>query len=79
MVRNVLVLLLFMVCVFTALSESVHAGFGITPPYVRNTSLTRNSIYEQQILMVRSDPNKPLKALVEIDAPEIEDWIEIVE
>jgi hypothetical protein len=33
------------------------AGFGITPPYVRNTSLTRNSIYEQQILLVRGDPN----------------------
>ena len=55
------------------------AGFGITPPYVRNTSLTRNSTYEQQILMVQGDPNKPLKAIVAVDAPEIEDWIEIVE
>lgn len=56
-----------------------HAGFGVTPPYVRNTSLTRNSTYEQQILLVRGDPNVPLNASVIIDAPEIASWIEIVE
>jgi hypothetical protein len=56
-----------------------YAGFGVTPPYVRNTSLTRNSTYEQQILLVRGDPTVPLKATVIIDAPGIEDWIEIVE
>jgi hypothetical protein len=55
------------------------AGFGVTPPYVRNTSLTRNSVYEQQILLVRGDPNVPLKATVIVDAPEIYDWIEILE
>jgi hypothetical protein len=46
---------------------------------VRNTSLTRNSTYEQQILLVRGDPDVALKATVIIDAPEIYDWIEIVE
>jgi hypothetical protein len=56
-----------------------HASFGITPPYVRNTSLTRNSTYEQQILLVRGNPNVALRAEVTIDAPEIQDWIEIVE
>lgn len=55
------------------------AGFGVTPPYVRNTSLTRNSTYEQQILLVRGDPSSALKASIIIDAPEIYDWIEIVE
>ncbi len=55
------------------------ASFGITPPYVRNTSLTRNSTYEQQILLVRGDPNMPLNAQIVVDAPEIQDWIEIVE
>lgn len=56
-----------------------HAGFGITPPYVRNTSLTRNSTYEQQILLVRGDPDVALNAEVTIDAPEIQDWIQIVQ
>jgi hypothetical protein len=55
------------------------AGFGITPPYVKNTSLTRNSIYEQQIMMVRSEPNVPLEAEIVVDAPGFEDWIEIIE
>lgn len=62
----------------TGLSD-VLAGFGITPPYVKNTSLTRNSIYEQQILLVRSETNIPQKAEIVIDAPEIESWLEIVE
>lgn len=57
----------------------VFAGFGITPPYVSNTSLTRNSIYEQQILLVRSDANSAQKAEISIDAPEVAEWIEIVE
>lgn len=60
-------------------SQFALAGFGVTPPYVRNTSLTRNSTYEQQILLVRGDPNVALKASIIIDAPEILDWIEIVE
>lgn len=62
----------------TGITE-VFAGFGITPPYVRNTSLTRNSTYEQQILLVRGDTNIAQKAEVTIDAPEIEDWITVVE
>jgi hypothetical protein len=57
----------------------VEAGFGITPPYVKNTSLVRNSTYEQQILLVRGDPNVAQIAEVSVDAPEIADWIQIVE
>ena len=55
------------------------AGFGITPPYVSNTSLTRNSIYEQKILLVRNDPNTPLKATITTDVEDISDWFQIVE
>ena len=62
----------------TGLTE-VFAGFGITPPYVRNTSLTRLSVYEQQILLVRSDADTAQIAEVSVDAPEIQDWIQVVE
>ncbi len=55
------------------------ASFGITPPYVKNTSLVRNSTYEQEILLVRGDPNVAQRAEVTVDAPEIESWIQIVE
>ena len=72
---------LFLIPVFF-LSAGVpfaEASFGITPPYVKNTSLIRNSTYEQQILLVRGDPNVELVAEVTIDAPEIASWIQIVE
>ncbi|MCA9366652.1 hypothetical protein KC887_00100 [Candidatus Kaiserbacteria bacterium] len=55
------------------------ASFGITPPYVRNTSLTRGATYEQQILLVRGDADVAQKAEVTIDAPEIESWIQVLE
>ena len=70
---------IFFALTFLLVADVAIAGFGVTPPYVRNTSLTRNSIYEQQVLLVRGDPNVPLKATVQIDAPEIYDWFEIVE
>ncbi len=56
-----------------------YAGFGITPPYLRNSSLTRNSVYEQTILLVRSDPTTALKAQISIDVPGINDWITVAE
>lgn len=70
---------LFLVLVFNVNISNVNAGFGITPPYVKNTSLTRNSTYEQQILLVRSNTNVAQRAEISVDAPEIQDWIEIVE
>jgi hypothetical protein len=59
--------------------QYVEAGFGITPPYVRNTSLIKNSTYEQQVLMVRGEANEDQIAQIIVDAPEIQDWIEILE
>ncbi len=74
-----LFVLLLQVLFFSAGVNEVFAGFGITPPYVRNTSLTRNSTYEQQILLVRSDTNVAQKAEISVDAPEIQNWITVVE
>lgn len=71
---------LFIPVLFLSIGASTaYAGFGITPPYVKNTSLVRNSTYEQQILLVRSDPNEAQRAEITIDAPEIATWIEVVE
>ncbi len=64
---------------FFFVSQSADAGFGITPPYVNNASLTRNSVYEQTILLVRSDPTTDLKATISIDVPGINSWFEILE
>lgn len=56
-----------------------HAGFGITPPYVTNASLTRNSVYEQTIQLIRNDPTTDLKATISIDVPGVNHWFEILE
>lgn len=53
------------------------AGFGISPPYVRNESLTRNSEYQQKILLVRSDPTADLNAKITVDVPGANGWITI--
>lgn len=71
--------ILFPVLFLSVGVSKVFAGFGITPPYVKNTSLTRNSVYEQQILLVRGETNTDQKAEITIDAPDIEGWIEVLE
>jgi hypothetical protein len=68
------ILTIFLLCI-----HFVHAGFGVTPPYVSNTSLTRNSIYEQTIFLVRSDPVSDLKATITIDVPGVNEWFTILE
>ena len=79
MVRRLVAPFFFILGLFILGVPEVYAGFGITPPYVSNTSLTRSSVYEQQILMVRSNPVDDLKALITVDAPRFEDWIEVIE
>jgi hypothetical protein len=51
-----------------------HAGFGITPPYVRNDALRPGSEYTQEIIIVRSDPVEDLNAELTLNLPGIEDW-----
>ncbi len=70
---------IFGIAVFLLMFESVHAGFGVTPPYVSNVSLTRNSVYEQTIYLVRSDPTTDLKATISVDVPGVNDWFVIKE
>ena len=53
------------------------AGFGITPPYVNNHRLTRGTIYEQKITLVRSDPSDDLKTEITMNIPEVESWFTV--
>ena len=68
----VLAVLFFALDVSTA-----YAGFGITPPYVRNDKLTQGSSFTQEIILVRGDPVEDLKAEITVNVPGIEDWITI--
>ncbi len=71
--------LFFIVFLLFGYFNVASAGFGITPPYVSNSSLTRNSTYEQTIFLVRSDPTADLKATISIDVPGINEWFTIKE
>jgi hypothetical protein len=71
--------IVFLIVIFFGFSHISYAGFGVTPPYVTNASLTRNSVYEQKIFLVRSDPSTDLKATVSIDVPGVNDWFTIAE
>jgi hypothetical protein len=70
---------LVVVAFFVLSVQYASAGFGVTPPYVTNVSLTRNSVYEQTIYLVRSDPASDLKATISIDVPGVNEWFTILE
>jgi len=59
---------------FFCFTEVAYAGFGITPPYVRNSVLRPGSEFTQEIIIVRSDPVEDLNAEVTINVPGIEQW-----
>ncbi len=70
---------LLIVAACTALfgAHTALAGFGITPPYVRNDKLTLGSTYTQEIVLVRGDPVEDLKAEVTVNVPGIDSWITV--
>jgi hypothetical protein len=52
-------------------------GFGVSPPFVNSTILTRGSHFESTVYLSRGDPLADSLAEVTIDAPEIAGWITI--
>jgi hypothetical protein len=54
-----------------------YAGFGITPPYVNNSRLTRGTVYQQRIELVRSDPTEDLTTTITMNVPGAENWISV--
>jgi hypothetical protein len=74
-IRRIVLFAIF--CVFFGSASPVFAGFGITPPYVRNDKLTQGSSFTQEIILVRGDPVEDLKAELTVSVPGIEDWITI--
>lgn len=62
---------------FVSTAGVAHAGFGITPPYVKNDRLTRGTVYEQHISLVRSDPTEDLKTEITLNVPGAESWISV--
>lgn len=72
-----LVLFLCAVTLFLGTASTAHAGFGISPPYVNNMRLTRGTVFEQKITLVRSDPTEDLKAEITMNIPGAESWFSV--
>jgi len=63
--------------VFLMSAQIAEAGFGISPPYVQNDSLVRNSYYEQSIWLGRSEADEEVRVEIEKSVPGANDWITI--
>lgn len=72
----ILVLVISLIGIFFG-ADSILAGFGISPPFIKNNYLTPGSRIEETIYLVRGQPTEGLTAEVTIDASEIENWITI--
>lgn len=74
-IKPTLILLVVWFSVFIA--SEAEAGFGISPPRVWNDYLVPGSHFEQSITLTRSNPDNPIEIIIEIEAPEIKNWIKI--
>jgi hypothetical protein len=77
LVLRISIITLIAAALFFGWHHTVSAGFGITPPYVRNDRLTRGTVYEQRITLVRSDPIDELKAEISMNIPGVEAWFTV--
>lgn len=73
-----LFLILFILGGFLVCNNIAHAGFGISPPYVKpGKPVFPGTHYEQRIMLLRSAADEDLQASIQIIAPEIDSWISI--
>jgi hypothetical protein len=62
---------------FLGSAQLAYAGFGITPPYFKSDTLTRGSVFTQEIIIVRGDPIEDLKVDITVNVPGINQWIKV--
>jgi len=62
---------------FLFFCQTAFAGFGISPPFLRNDNLTRGSYFEEKIYLVRGDPVEDSKVTITINVPGADNWIKI--
>ncbi len=58
-------------------AQIIWAGFGISPPYVKNENLGHGSYYEKKITLVRGDPIEDWKIEIIVNVPGADDWISV--
>jgi len=66
-----------LVSILCLLPSRARAGFGISPPYVRNENLTQGSHFEQKIILVRDKPDEDWQAELIFNVPEANNWFSV--
>jgi len=66
-----------LVSVLCLLPSAARAGFGISPPYIRNENLSQGSHFEQKIILVRDKPTEDWQAEIIFNVPEADDWFSV--
>lgn len=69
--------LIFICALYFLIPQPTQGSFGITPPYIRNETLAKNSEFKQTIIIVRGDPDEDLQAEINFDVPGAQNWFSI--
>jgi hypothetical protein len=73
--KKILFTIFLSVSLFILLPSVVHAGFGISPAGITNTSLKKGTQYIQEMTISRSDPDEELIAIIQPDLGEMNGWV----
>jgi hypothetical protein len=73
--KKILFTILLSFSLLLLIPEVVHAGFGISPAGITNTSLKKGTQYIQEMTISRSDPDEELIAIIQPDLGEMNGWV----
>ena len=75
--KRIILFLVFCSLFSFSLINIVQAGFGISPPYIKNENLSQGLYYEKKITLVRGDPIEDWKVEIITNVPGADDWISV--
>lgn len=75
--KRIILFLVFCSLFSLSLINIAQAGFGISPPYIKNENLSQGLHYEKKITLVRGDPIEDWKVEIITNVPGADDWISV--
>mgnify|MGYP000235728692 CR=1 FL=1 len=75
--KRIILFLVFCSLFSFSLINIAQAGFGISPPYIKNENLSQGLHYEKKITLVRGDPIEDWKVEIIVNVPGANDWISV--
>lgn len=77
--KTKILLFLFTALLFSAFQKNIAlaGGFGVSPSSVSNKNLVPGSVFQEDIILVQSQPDVALNAVATVDAEKINSWFTI--